>query len=55
MTTDTAHDLTAHRHLGFCAHCDGQSWASEVFGWRTWAQEGRLGRLTYRLTHRQRP
>jgi hypothetical protein len=44
------HNETAHSHLGFCAQCPGRSWAAEAIGWRTYAQQGRLGRLLYRLS-----
>jgi hypothetical protein len=45
-----AHSEIAHQHLGFCAWCRGYSWAAEANGWRTYAAQGRLGRLLYRWT-----
>ncbi|HYT88105.1 MAG TPA: hypothetical protein VEL76_05250 [Gemmataceae bacterium] len=44
------HDEVAHAHLGFCAQCDGYSWAAEAIGWRTYAKQGALGRWLYRLS-----
>jgi hypothetical protein len=44
------HDPVAHAHLGFCAQCDGYSLTAEVIGWRTYAKQGSLGRLLYRIS-----
>jgi hypothetical protein len=50
MTDRPDHDAVAHAHLGFCAQCDGYSWAAEATGWRTYAQQGSLGHWLYRLS-----
>jgi hypothetical protein len=58
QATDNApwgHSEAAHAHLGFCAHCPDQSWAAEAIGWRTYAQQGRLGRWLYRRMHNRPP